>query len=118
MDGPEAIRERLRRDLDNARWFAEQVALAEAWEVLAPVSVQTVCIRHTPRDEAGQPLTAEALDVHTLGWVERVNASGAAFLSPSVLDGRWMVRVSIGVEGTTREHVAALWALLQDVVTR
>jgi aromatic-L-amino-acid decarboxylase len=118
LDGPEAIRERLRRDLDNARWFAEQVALAEAWEVLAPVSLQTVCIRHTPRDETGQPLTAEALDAHTLVWVERVNASGAAFLSPSVLDGRWMVRVSIGVEGTTREHVAALWALLQEVVTR
>jgi glutamate/tyrosine decarboxylase-like PLP-dependent enzyme len=117
MDGPEAIRERLRRDLDNARWFAEQVALADAWEVLAPVSLQTVCIRHTPEEETGQPLTAEALDVHTLAWVERVNASGAAFLSPSLLDGRWMVRVSIGVEGTTREHVAALWALLQEVVT-
>jgi aromatic-L-amino-acid/L-tryptophan decarboxylase len=30
-----------------------------------------------------------------------------------VLDGRWMVRVSIGAEATEREEVAALWALMR-----
>ncbi len=116
LDGIEAIRERLRRDLDNARWFSEQVQAAEHWEVLAPVQLQTVCIRHVPVDAAGQALRGEALDKHTLDWVGRINASGAAFMSPSVLDGRWMVRVSIGVESTTREHVARLWELLQQSV--
>ena len=114
LDGVEAIRSRLRRDLENARWFRDQVEAAEGWEVVAPVPLQTVCIRHVPLDEAGQPLSGEALDAHTLGWVERINASGAAFMSPSQLDGRWMVRVSIGVEGTTREHVARLWELIQQ----
>jgi aromatic-L-amino-acid decarboxylase len=104
----------LRRDLENARWFRDQVAAAECWEVVAPVPLQTVCIRHVPLDEAGQPLSGEALDAHTLGWVERINASGAAFMSPSQLDGRWLVRVSIGVEGTTREHVARLWELIRQ----
>lgn len=116
LDGVEAIRARLRRDLDNARWFARQVAAAGDWEVLAPVALQTVCIRHVPRDSAGQRLAGAALDAHTLGWLGRINASGAAFLSPSLLDGRWMVRVSIGVEDTTRDHVAQLWALLQRSV--
>jgi len=114
LDGVEAIRIRLRRDLENARWFRDQVEAAEGWEVVAPVPLQTVCIRHVPLDEAGQPLSGEALDAHTLGWVERINASGAAFMSPSQLDGRWMVRVSIGVEGTTREHVARLWELIRQ----
>ena len=58
----------------------------------------------------------EALDQHTLNWVNQINSSGAAFMSPSMLDGRWMVRVSIGVENTEREHVERLWALLQEVV--
>jgi len=114
LDGVEAIRIRLRRDLENARWFRDQVEAAEGWEVVAPVPLQTVCIRHVPLDEGGQPLSGEALDAHTLGWVERINASGAAFMSPSQLDGRWMVRVSIGVEGTTREHVARLWELIRQ----
>ena len=89
---------------------------SDGWEVLAPVSLQTVCIRHFPRDAEGRPVEGEAMDRHTLDWVGRINDSGAAFMSPSQLDGRWMVRVSIGVEGTTREHVEKLWALLQESV--
>ena len=114
LDGPDAIRHRLRRDLENARWFKEQVEAAENWEVVAPVELQTVCIRHVPVDSSGTPLSGEDLDAHTLAWVEKINASGDAFMSPSMLDGRWMVRVSIGVEATTREHVARLWQLIRD----
>jgi len=116
LDGVEAIRARLRRDIENARWFREQVEREEGWEVLAPVPLQTVCIRHVPEDIHGRPLTGEALDRHTLDWVGRLNASGESFLSPSMLDGRWMVRVSIGVEGTTRQHIARLWDLLRESV--
>jgi aromatic-L-amino-acid decarboxylase len=118
LDGIDAIRARLRRDLDNARWFAQQVEAAGGWEVLAPVPLQTVCIRHEPKDAQGNPLAGEALDAHTLGWLARINNSGAAFMSPSLLDGRWMVRVSIGVEDTTREHVEQLWELLQREVRK
>jgi len=113
IDGIDAIRARLRRDLDNARWFAEQVAAEPDWQVLAPVTLQTVCIRHQP---AG--LTGEELDRHTLAWVQAINQSGAAFMSPSMLAGRWMVRVSIGVEATTREHLEVLWQLLREQVRK
>jgi aromatic-L-amino-acid decarboxylase len=116
LDGIDTIRARLRRDLDNAQWFKEQVEAADGWEVLAPVPLQTICIRHVPLDAKNTPLSGEALDEHTLAWVNRINASGKAFLSPSVLDGRWMVRVSIGVEDTEREHVGQLWQLLQESV--
>jgi aromatic-L-amino-acid decarboxylase len=102
--GVAALQRRLRRDLENARWFADQVRATSAWRVLAPVPLQTVCIRHEPTGIAG-----EALDAHTLGWADRINRSGAAYLTPAILDGRWMVRVSIGAILTEREHVAALW---------
>ncbi len=111
--GVEGLRARLRRDLDNAQWFAAQVLQTPDWRVLAPVPLQTVCVRHEP---AG--LEGEALDRHTLAWVERVHRSGAAYLTPAILDGRWMVRVSIGAAETEREHVAALWDLMQREATR
>jgi aromatic-L-amino-acid decarboxylase len=44
-----------------------------------------------------------------------VNRSGAAYLTPAILDGRWMVRVSIGSLGTERAHVEKLWELLRSV---
>jgi aromatic-L-amino-acid decarboxylase len=111
IDGVDAIQARLRRDLENAQWFANQVAQAPDWKVLAPVSLQTVCIRHQPPG-----LEAEALDQHTLAWVDAINQAGAAFMSPSQLNGRWMVRVSIGVEATTRRHLEMLWDLIQQQV--
>ncbi len=114
LDGVEAIRARLRRDLANAQWLASEVEAAPGWRVLAPVALQTVCVRHEPLGEDGEPLAGEALDAHTLAWVDRVNASGRAYLTPSVLDGRWMVRVSIGAEPTERSDVEALWALMRE----
>lgn len=114
LDGPDAIRQRIRRDLDNAQWFKQQIEALPHWEVLAPVDLQTICIRHTPLSDDGSPLTGEALDKHTLSWVDSINRSGEAFMSPSILDKRWMVRVSIGVEGTTREHLERLLVLLQQ----
>jgi hypothetical protein len=47
-------------------------------------------------------------------WCEAVNATGRAFITPSLHADQWMVRVSIGVEGTEREHVAALWTLMRE----
>ena len=112
LDSVDAMRERLRRDLDNARWFADQVAAEPGWRVLAPVPLQTVCIRHEPDGVEG-----DVLDAHTLAWVDRINASGAAFMSPATLDGRWMARVSVGVESTERRHVEALWRMIRDAAS-
>jgi aromatic-L-amino-acid/L-tryptophan decarboxylase len=112
-EGVSGLQARLRRDLDNARWLAEAVRSSPDWRVLAPVPLQTVCVRHEPPGLAG-----EALDRHTLGWAERVNRSGAAYLTPASLDGRWMVRVSIGAEPTEREHIEALWGLMRGEAER
>ena len=106
--GVENLQARLRRDLANAQWLAGQVRSTPNWCVLAPVPLQTVCVRYEPPG-----LEAEALDAHTLAWVERVNNSGGAYLTPSILDGRWMVRVSIGSLTTERQHVEALWELMR-----
>jgi aromatic-L-amino-acid decarboxylase len=107
-EGVEGLRVRLRRDLANARWLAEQVRSTPGWRVLAPVPLQTVCLRHEPPGVAG-----EDLDRHTLAWAERVNRSGAAYLTPAVLDGRWVVRVSVGAEPTERGHVEELWGMMR-----
>ncbi|MGL5827112.1 MAG: pyridoxal phosphate-dependent decarboxylase family protein [Nocardioides sp.] len=110
LDGVEAIRTRLRRDLANARWLAEQVAAEPEWRVLAPVVLQTVCVRHEP--------PGVDLDAHTLAWAEALNESGRAFVTPATLDGSWMVRVSVGAEATERHDVSALWDLIREMTRR
>ncbi len=113
LDGIDAIRARLRRDLENARWLATQVETSENWQLVSPLTLQTVCVRHNPGN-----LEGDELDRHTLRWVGEINQSGTAFMSPSKLDGRWMVRVSIGAESTERHHLETLWSLMRATVDR
>jgi aromatic-L-amino-acid decarboxylase len=107
--GVDGLQARLRRDIANAQWLEGQVAATANWRVLAPVPLQTLCVRHEP---AG--VTGEALDKYTLDWSARLNQSGDAYVTPAMLDGRWMVRVSIGAELTEREHVDRLWSLMKE----
>ena len=111
--GVSGLQARLRRDMDNARWLAGQVAGTPDWRVLAPVPLQTVCIRHEPRSSRGERLEAEMLDAHTRAWAEAINQSGAAYLTAATLDGRWMVRVSVGSLNTGAADVAAVWEVIR-----
>jgi len=106
----EGLQARIRRDLANAQWLKEQIDAAPGWERMAPVELQTVCIRHVPDTLRGDEA---ALKTHNLAIAERINHAGRSYLTPSVLKGHQMIRVSIGAETTERKHVEALWADLQ-----
>ena len=74
-------------------------------------------LRHEPAglvSDEGTVLDADKLNAHTLAWADSVNRSGAALITPSLLDGTWSVRVSIGAERTERRDVEDLWRLLQQ----
>lgn len=113
-EGISGLQARLRRDLDNARWFEQQVLAEPHWKVIAPVELQTVCVVHEPphlQDNSD-------FDQYTQDWCEAINASGEAMLTPArVTDheghSRWMVRVSIGALTTERKHVEKLWQLMR-----
>jgi aromatic-L-amino-acid decarboxylase len=108
-EGVDGLRARVRRDVENARWLAEQVDGTAGWERLAPVPLQTVTLRHVlpGADEA-------RLAANNLAIARRVNEGGRAYITPSVLKGQQTLRVSVGASGTERRHVEALWAELRD----
>ena len=108
--GVEGLQARLRRDLAHAQWLKAQVEAAPDWELMAPVDFQTVCLRQVPPALAGDEA---ALKAHNLELARRINEGGQAYLTPSMLKGRQILRVSIGAETTERAQVEALWRLLQ-----
>ncbi|MFO0547934.1 MAG: pyridoxal-dependent decarboxylase [Polyangiaceae bacterium] len=108
--GVEGLEARLRRDLENARWLADRVRETSDWELLAPVPLQTLCIRHVPAARAGD---ADWLDAHNAKIAAELAASGLAYLTTDVLRGKRVLRVSVGAEATEERHVAALWTELQ-----
>lgn len=87
----------IREHIGWAKELAGEIAAHPLFEVAAPVPMSLVCFRMKAGDEA------------TRAMVQRVNESGAAFLSGNVLDGRFVARMAIGNIKTTREDVRATW---------
>ncbi|HEY6100405.1 MAG TPA: pyridoxal-dependent decarboxylase, partial [Anaeromyxobacter sp.] len=109
-EGVSAMQARIRRDLANARWLAEQVDHTPGWERLAPVPLQTVCLRNLASGEGDEARLAS----HNLSLAARVNGSGRAYVTPSVLKGKQIIRVSIGATATERKDVEAVWRELKE----
>jgi len=109
--GVEGLQTRLRRDLGYARWLADQADAAPGWERLAPVPLQTVCLRHVPPHLAGDE---DALALHNISIVDRINQGGRYYIGGAVLKGRQIVRVAIGAQASQPVHVEGLWRALRQ----
>jgi aromatic-L-amino-acid decarboxylase len=114
--GVTGLQGRIRRDLAHARWFEGEVRREPHWKILAPVRLQTLVLRHEPPTLHGKTADADTIDAHTRAWAQAVNDSGESYLTPTLLDGRWAVRVSFGNANTERVHVEALWRLVRQKV--
>jgi aromatic-L-amino-acid decarboxylase len=101
------IREHVRLARLLASWAEDEVG----WSVAAPVPLGLVCLRYAPAH-----LTDEEADDVNQRILDRVNASGKAFLSHTKLHGRLVLRVAIGNLKTTEAHIAALWDHLREAV--
>jgi aromatic-L-amino-acid decarboxylase len=54
-------------------------------------------------------------DAATDRLIERANATGTVLFTRTVLDGRSVLRFSIGARGTQERHVRSAWSLLQQL---
>jgi aromatic-L-amino-acid decarboxylase len=99
--GREGLQERIREAVRLAELFEGWVRAEPGWEVVAPREFSVVCFRRDRDDEANA------------GLLERVNASGEAFVSHTVLDGRYVLRLAIGNARTQEEDVARAWEVIK-----
>ena len=106
--GADGLAARLRQQMDMARQFASWIDDAPDWERVAPVPFSLVCFRYAP-DE----MSEEDRDAANAAILERVNASGDAYLSHTKLNGRYVLRLAIGNMRTEIRHVMRAWELLQ-----
>jgi aromatic-L-amino-acid decarboxylase len=100
--GAEGLRHHVQCHIDLAQGFAARVAAHPRLELAAPHPLNLVCFRHAEGDDATEALLAA------------VNATGGVLLTHTRLNGRLVVRVSIGAQATEARHVDALWALVDE----
>jgi aromatic-L-amino-acid decarboxylase len=99
--GREGVSAILREHLRIARELACWIRQDSRFELMAPVPFSLVCFRLKSSNEANQAL------------LDAINASGCAFLSHTVLNGKLTLRLAIGNVKTTIDDIAGTWAEIQ-----
>lgn len=114
---------RLREQIRLASLFADCVKSDDRFELSAQPSMGVVCFRFIG-DAASSPRAASAargragsidrIDVINSEIVERINASGRAYLTQTKLRGRTVMRIGLGNVLTTEEHLRKGWEIVQE----
>jgi aromatic-L-amino-acid decarboxylase len=100
--GREGLQAVIREHQRLARLFASWVEETPGWEVVAPVPFSLVCFRKDASNEENEAI------------LERVNATGEAYLSNTTLNGGYVLRLAVGHHRTTEDDVRRAWELLQE----
>ncbi len=99
--GRDGLQHMIREHVRLAELFEGLVRAEPGWEISARRHFSLVCFRRDGSDEENEAL------------LERVNASGEAFLSHTKLGGRYVLRLAIGQERTGEDDVRLAWDVLQ-----
>jgi aromatic-L-amino-acid/L-tryptophan decarboxylase len=100
--GRDGISQILRNHLKWTHELAAEIGAHPEFEICAPVPVTLICFRYRGTDEQNREL------------LDRINASGRAFLSHTVLNGRYVLRLAVGNVRVTRSDLRITWETIQS----
>jgi len=107
--GVDGLREKIRYHLSLASNLAETIAGEPDFEILAPVIFNLVCFRFRP---AGK--TEEELNLINEKLMHKLNDSGKIYLSHTMIDGKYTLRMVVAQTNVTSAHVESAWRLIRE----
>jgi aromatic-L-amino-acid decarboxylase len=132
--GATGLRNMLRRHIDLASGFADRIREDDRFELAAPVAFATVCFHARPQGARSgaseEGVNAKPVDLEAANQADgvsneleasnewnrelmaRVNRRGPVFLSHTVLEGRYTLRLAVGSVHTEARHVEAAYLIL------
>ena len=108
--GVDGLAARIKNHIELAKEFAEWIKAEKDFELMAPVPFSTVCFRFNPgmKDE-------DELNIINENLLEKINASGKLFLSHTKLNGKFVIRLTIGSIRHEAKHVENAWELIKSI---
>jgi aromatic-L-amino-acid decarboxylase len=100
--GVEGLRHHIRRHIELAQEFARWVEASPDFELTVPAPLSLVCFAHRAGNDFNRRL------------LERLNQSGKLYLTHTVLNGRYTLRLCVGQTHTEAAHVRQAWELIQQ----
>jgi aromatic-L-amino-acid decarboxylase len=106
--GRAGMAERLREQIRLTNLLLDWIKADKRFELAAPVVMPVVCFRFVAGDK-------DEIDKINSQIVERINASGRAYLTQTKLLGQTVMRIGFGNVLTTEEHLRTAWELIQKM---
>ena len=107
--GRAGLEARIRHHIHLGRHFAAWVDVEPGWERITPADLALVVFRWAP--EGVEDAEADRLN---RAIIERVNAGGTAFVGPTELRGRTVIRLHVGNLKTEEAHLVRAWEALRS----
>jgi aromatic-L-amino-acid/L-tryptophan decarboxylase len=106
--GTKGLQEKVRYHIRIAALLSEMISKESDFEILAPVIISVVCFRYKPvgYNEDQINLINEKLN-------HQLNDSGRLYLSHTVLNGKYTLRMVTAQTNVTLEHVEKAWDLIK-----
>jgi aromatic-L-amino-acid decarboxylase len=105
LDGLAVFQAMIRRHINLTQELASLARHDDRFEIVAPHPLNLLCVSLVAGDAATDDL------------ITRANATGRVLFTRTVLDGRTVLRFSIGGRTTEQRHVLAGWNLLTELAS-
>lgn len=109
MYGVNGLQEKIRYHVKLASDLAENIREEHDFEILAPVVINVVCFRFKPSGKTAMELNEINERLH-----HRLNDSGKLYLSHTMLNGIYTLRMVTGQTNVKQEHVEEAWAFIKN----
>jgi aromatic-L-amino-acid decarboxylase len=107
--GVDGLRDKVRSHIALAAELSDLISKEGDFQILAPVTICVVCFRYV---RAG--LNEEQINEINEKLNHALNDSGKLYLSHTVLNGHYTLRIVTAQTNVTREHVTKAWNLIKD----
>ena len=108
--GAEGLREKIRSHIRWTRELANEIQAAEDFELVTGPNLALITWRYAPRGA-----NPESMDLLNERLLQAINADGRLYLTRGSVDGRMVIRFSIGQTRTEARHVHSAWKTIQEL---
>ncbi len=105
--GVDKIKEMLRVHIEMARWFEEKIISNPDYELILPRVLNVVVFRYIGSSDP---------DSFNKKLLEEINDSGEMYLSHTVLDEKYAIRMVSGSTRVKQEHIEQSWKKIESTV--
>ena len=107
--GVEGLRDIVRTHISIAAKLAGMISKEDDFEIIAPVVISLVCFRYFPSGYNEEQINALNEKLNHL-----LNDSDKLYLSHTVLNGKYTLRMVTAQTNVTIEHVEKAWILIKE----